>query len=69
MRVLANRWLPLAVTTSAALALWALAEAHGFGWQMVWLPAAVAGAAWPRQGKRTLDHCLQDLLRRPDQGA
>jgi hypothetical protein len=68
MRVLANRWLPLAVTTSA-LALWALAAAHGFGWQMVWLPAAVAGAAWPRHGERTLDHCLPHLLRRLDRGA
>jgi hypothetical protein len=52
MHVLANRWLPLAVSTSVTLALWALAAAHGYGWQMLWLPAAVAGAAWPRHRKR-----------------
>ena len=43
-----NRWLPLAFTTGAALALWALAAANGYAWQLIWLPAAVAGAAWPR---------------------
>ena len=55
---LGSRWLPLAFTTSAALPLWALAAAHGYAWQMIWLPAAVAGAAWPRDRQRTLDHCL-----------
>ena len=63
MRVLGNRWLPLALTTSAALGIWVLAVAHGFGWQMIWLPAAVAGAAWPRDRKRTLGKCLQRLRR------
>ena len=57
--MLGNRWLPLAFTTGTAVALWALAAAHGYGWQMIWLPAAVAGVAWPRDGKRTLDHCLR----------
>jgi hypothetical protein len=64
MRLLSNRWLPFAFTTSAALALWAIAAAHGYGWQMIWLPAAVAGAAWPRDRKHTLGHCLQRLRRR-----
>ena len=48
MRIHGNRWLLLALSTSAALALWALGAAHGYAWQMIWLPAAVAGAAWPR---------------------
>jgi len=31
--MLGNRWLPLAFTTGTAVALWALAAAHGYGWQ------------------------------------
>ena len=61
--MLGNRWLPLAFTTGAALALWALAAANCYAWQLIWLPAAVAGAAWPRHGTRTLDNCLRRLRR------
>ena len=50
--MLGNRWLPLAFTTGAALALWALAAANGYAWQLIWLPAVVAGAAWPRHRTR-----------------
>ena len=57
--MLGNRWLPLAFTTGAALALWALAAANGYAWQLIWLPAAVAGAAWPRHHTRTLHNCLR----------
>ena len=61
--MLGNRWLPLALTTGAALALWALAAANGYAWRLIWLPAAVAGAAWPRHRTRTLDNCLRRLRR------
>jgi hypothetical protein len=61
--VLGNRWLPLALTTGAALALWALAAANGYAWQLIWLPATVAGAAWPRHSTRTLNNCLHRLRR------
>jgi hypothetical protein len=57
--VFGNRWLPLALSTGAALALWALAAANGYAWQLIWLPAAVAGAAWPRHHTRTLHNCLR----------
>jgi hypothetical protein len=63
MHILANRWLPLAIATSAALALWALAVAHGYAWQTILLPAAVAGAAWPRDRILT-HHCLGRLRER-----
>src|SRR5437762_3416130 len=53
----------LALTGAPAAPLWALAAAHGYGWQMIWLPAAVAGAAWPRDRKHTLNHCLRRLHR------
>jgi hypothetical protein len=52
-RYLIHSWLPFSVVTGAALALWGLAAAHGYGWLTIWLPAAVAGAAWPRKGKPT----------------
>jgi hypothetical protein len=47
-------WWPLAALTSLATAIWALAVAHGYAWQLIWLPGAVAGAAWPRGPKRAL---------------
>ena len=68
MHMLDKRWLPLAVTTSVAVSLWAVAAAHGYGWQMLWLPAAVVGATWPK-GTRTLEYCLRRLRQRRDRKA
>jgi hypothetical protein len=65
MHVRTNRWLPFVFTTTTALALWGLAAARGYGWQMIWLPAAVAAAAWPRRDKSTFADCLRRLRRRP----
>ena len=64
MRVPNHRWLRFAITSGLALAVWGLAAAHGYGWAMIWLPAVVAGAAWPRQSKRTLDQCRMRVLGR-----
>lgn len=55
-----NRCLPL-VCTCASLGLWALAASHGYAWQMIWLPAAVAGAAWTHPPTRP--NCLRRLRR------
>lgn len=55
--ILVHHWRPFAVTTGLALTLWALAAAHGYGWEMIWLPAVVAGAAWPRRSTPRLDQC------------
>ena len=57
--MLGNRWLPFACTC-AALALWALAAANGYAWEMLWLPAVVAGAAWSHYTP-TREHCLRRL--------
>ena len=67
MQVVCKRWLPLALMTSA-LALWILAAARGYGWEFTWLPAAVAGAAWPRNRKHTRGHCLRRLRRQRSGG-
>lgn len=61
MHIRNNRWLPLVLSSSAALGLWTLAAARGYGWQMVWLPAAVAGAAWPRARQTNFADCLHRL--------
>lgn len=58
-----NRWLPL-LGASSALALWALAAARGYAWQTLWLPAAVAGAAWPRRRQTIPTDCLRRLPQR-----
>lgn len=64
MHILIKRWLPLSITSGAALALWALAAARGYAWETIWLPAAVAGAAWPRDRTLTLGRCLDQQRQR-----
>lgn len=66
-REFSKRWLRFASVTAIAVALWALAAVHGYAWQMIWLPAAAAGAAWPSHGTDTRDQCLRRLL--PDRDA
>jgi hypothetical protein len=68
MRMTLNRWLAV-VCTVAALVLRALTAVHGYAWQMIWLPAVVAGAAWPHRHKRVLDRCLRRLLPGRDRSA
>jgi hypothetical protein len=64
--MLGNHWLPLACTC-AALALWALAAANAYAWEMLWLPAAVAGAACSHDHSPTREHWLrQQRTETPD---
>jgi hypothetical protein len=67
-RYLIHSWLPFSVVTGAALALWGLAAAHGYGWLTIWLPAAVAGAAWPRKGKPTNQRQCRERVGGPNSG-
>jgi hypothetical protein len=62
IRMIGNSWLGV-TCTCAALLLWAQAASHGYAWQMIWLPASVAGAASAHHGKRTLEHCRRRLRR------
>lgn len=64
MHIVGKRWRPLAIATSAALVLWGLAAAHGYAWQTIWLPAAVAAAAWPRDRTLKLHRCHRQLRER-----
>ena len=43
-----NRWTPLFVSTALAWGVWLVAAVNGHGWELLWLPGVVAGAAWPR---------------------
>lgn len=47
-----NRWTPPLVSTALALGVWLLAALNGHGWELLWLPGVVAGAAWPRGDAR-----------------
>jgi hypothetical protein len=60
-REFSKRWLRFAFVTVMAVGLWTLAAVHDYAWQMIWLPAAAAGAAWPAQGTGTRDRCLRRL--------
>ena len=48
-----TRWLPFAVLTGLALSVWIASAVRGYAWQMLWLPAVIAGAAWPGHRGRT----------------
>ena len=66
IRKFSKPWLQFASATAAAIALWALAAVHGYAWQMIWLPAAAAGATWPSHRGRTLALCRRRLGRDRD---
>ena len=46
-----RRWRWSLVATAVGLAVFALSVANGDGLTMLWLPAVMLGASWPR-GKR-----------------
>lgn len=56
--------LTFALATSVAVAIWALAAARGCARAMIWLPAAVAGAVWPADHRKTRVRCVRRLRRR-----
>ena len=66
MPVFGNRWYHFAFATAAALSIWAFGALRGYAWQMIWLPAAVAGAAWPRPAGPPLRKCVRRLRRDRD---
>jgi hypothetical protein len=43
-----RKWTSFVVAAGLAWGIWAAAATQGYGWEMLWLPGAVAGAAWPR---------------------
>ncbi|HEY2938266.1 MAG TPA: hypothetical protein VGJ27_00490 [Gaiellaceae bacterium] len=43
-----RRWRGAIVALPAGTAIFGLAWANGHGWEMLWLPAVMLGAAWPR---------------------
>jgi hypothetical protein len=63
MRAPFTGWRPFAVLTGLAGVIWALSAAHGYAWQMLWLPAAIAGASWPRGRTGGIGACLRRLQR------
>jgi hypothetical protein len=53
MHVGITRWVPFAILAGLALGIWVLSAMEGYAWQMLWLPAVIAGAAWPAHVGRT----------------
>jgi hypothetical protein len=47
-----RRWRGAMIMLAAGAAIFGLAWANGHGWEMLWLPAVMLGAGWPRQGRR-----------------
>jgi hypothetical protein len=41
-------WAPTIVVAVLSMGIWFLAARDGFALEMIWLPGAVTGAAWPR---------------------
>jgi hypothetical protein len=53
MRNHMTRWAATLAAGICALAVWGIAAGHGHGWELIWLPAVVLGAAWPRSALRS----------------
>ena len=68
MRSNDRRWLAFLITTGGALGIWAFAAVKGYGWEMLWLPAVVAGAGWPLGSATAAARCLGRLSRRTARG-
>lgn len=58
-----TRWRPFAILTGLAVGIWLLSAVHGYAWQMLWLPAVIAGASWPRGRTGGIGACLRRLQR------
>jgi hypothetical protein len=43
-----RRWRGAVVALAVGTAIIGLAWANGHGWETIWLPAVMLGAAWPR---------------------
>ena len=52
---------PYAILTSLSVGIWLLAAVHGYAWQMLWLPAVIAGASWPRGRTSGIGACWRRL--------
>lgn len=51
----------LLIAAALGLGIWAVAAAQGYGWDLLWLPAVVTGAAWP--SNVSLSACRRRLRR------
>ena len=45
-------WAPTILAAALSVGIWLAAARKGYGLEMLWLPGAVTGAAWPRRGAR-----------------
>lgn len=56
-----KRRISLLIAAALSLGIWAIAAAQGHGWELLWLPAVVTGAAWPNNVR--LGACRRRLRR------
>jgi hypothetical protein len=62
-----RRWRGAIVSGAVGSAIFVLAWSKGHGWELLWLPAVMLGAAWPRASKQDagLGKCLSGKRRGP----
>jgi hypothetical protein len=63
MRARSTRWRSFVILTGFAVGIWLVAAVHGYAWEMLWLPAVIAGASWPRGRTSRSGACLRRLKR------
>ena len=56
-----GRWTPAIAAAAFGAAIFGFAAAAGHAWELVWFPAVVLGAAWPRTDGTTPGACLRRL--------
>jgi len=53
----------VAVAFGGAVAIFGLAAANGYAWEMVWLPAVILAAAWGPKSGVDIGCCVRRLRR------
>ena len=51
MRFKRSPWAWTLLVAAVSGAFWVVAAFQGYALEMIWLPAVVVGAAWPRRGR------------------
>ena len=43
-----KKWRATLAVSACGITVWVVAARNGYGWEMLWLPAVLTAAAWPR---------------------
>jgi hypothetical protein len=57
-----GKWLPVLIAASVGVTFELLAAVNSHGRELIWVPAVIVGASWPRSSRsRRLRSCVRRL--------